>query len=41
MEQSIRDARRHWRRNGERLDSFYWDTFGVLPEELSLVKDGS
>ena len=39
MEQSIRDARRHWRRNGERPDSFYWDTFGVLPEELSLVKD--
>ena len=41
MEQSIRDAQRHWRRNGERPDSFYWDTFGVLPEELSLVKDCS
>ena len=39
MEQSIRDARRHRRKNGVRPDSFYWDTFGVLPEELSLIKD--
>ena len=40
MEQSIRDARRHYRKNGARPDTFYWDTFGVLPEELPLVKDG-
>ena len=41
MEQSIRNARRFWRRNrgpNEGLtDSFYWDTFGVMPEEMSLV----
>jgi hypothetical protein len=41
MEQAIRDARRHWRKNGERPDHFCWDTFGVLPEELSLVKGSS
>jgi alanyl-tRNA synthetase len=42
MEQSIRDARRFWRRNGDKdgtlPDSFYWDTFGVMPEEMILVR---
>lgn len=42
MEQSIRDARRFWRRNqdkdGTLPDSFYWDTFGIMPEEMSLVR---
>lgn len=38
MEQSLREGRRHWRKNGERPDGFYWDTFGVLPEELPLMK---
>ena len=42
MEQSIRDAQKYWRRNCERdreiPDSFYWDTFGILPEEMILVR---
>jgi hypothetical protein len=42
MEQSIRDAQKYWRRNrdqdGETPDSFYWDTFGILPEEMILVR---
>jgi hypothetical protein len=42
MEQSIRDAQKHWRRhrdkNGEIPDNFYWDTFGILPEEMILVR---
>jgi alanyl-tRNA synthetase len=42
MEQSIRDARRFWRRNqdkdGTLPDSFYWDTFGIMPEEMTLVR---
>lgn len=42
VEQSIRNAQRYWRRNQEKSDtipdSFYWDTFGVLPEEMSLVR---
>jgi len=41
MEKSLRDGRRHWRRNGKRPDVFYWDTFGVLPEELPLMKESS
>jgi alanyl-tRNA synthetase len=42
MDQSIRDGRKHWRRNREKQgtipDCFYWDTFGILPEEMHLVK---
>ena len=38
MEQSIRDGRRYWKRHGDKPDVFWWDTFGVLPEELSLIK---
>jgi len=42
MEKSIRDGRKHWRRNrgkvGALPDNFYWETFGVLPEELNLLK---
>jgi hypothetical protein len=45
MEQSIRDARRFWRRNGDKdgtlPDSFYWDTFGVMPEEMIRVRRSS
>ena len=40
MEQSIGDARRFWRRNREKGDAlpgnFYWDTFGLMPEEMIL-----
>jgi len=38
MEQSLRDGRRHYRRNRSLPDSFYWDTFGILPEEMVLIK---
>jgi len=42
MENSIRDGRRYWRKHRKKdssiPDSFYWDTFGVLPEEMLLVK---
>lgn len=42
MEKSIRDAQRFWRRNKDKAgtlsDSFYWDTFGVMPEEMFLVR---
>ena len=41
MEQSILNGRRYWRKNGERPDVFWWDTFGVLPEELPLMKKSS
>lgn len=42
MEQSIRDARRFWRKNQDKdepvPDSFYWDTFGIMPDEMILVR---
>jgi hypothetical protein len=42
MEKSLRDGQRYWRRhkdkNGTLPDLFWWDTFGVLPEELILLK---
>jgi alanyl-tRNA synthetase len=42
MEQSLRDGRKYWRRHrnkeGSIPDLFYWETFGVMPEELPLLK---
>jgi len=38
MEQSIRDGRRYWKRHGDKPDVFWWDTFGIMPEELPLIK---
>jgi alanyl-tRNA synthetase len=42
MEQSIRDAQKFWRRNRKKRstipDSFYWDTFGIMPEEMIFVR---
>jgi alanyl-tRNA synthetase len=38
MEQSLQNGRRHYRRNRTLPDSFYWDTFGILPEEMVLIK---
>lgn len=42
MEQSFRDARRFWRKNRDKdgllPDNFYWDTFGIMPEEMILVR---
>jgi alanyl-tRNA synthetase len=37
MEKSIRDGRKHKRRNPDKPDSFYWETYGVLPEEMGLL----
>lgn len=37
-EQSIRKGRRVWRKFGDRSESFWWETFGVLPEELHLLE---
>jgi alanyl-tRNA synthetase len=42
MDKSIRDGRKHFRRNQRKVgtlpDNFYWETFGVLPEEMELLK---
>jgi alanyl-tRNA synthetase len=38
MDKSLRDGRRYFRNNGDRPPEFWWDTFGVLPDELSLIK---
>ena len=38
MEKSIREGRRYFKRNGDKPSEFWWDTFGILPEELPLIK---
>ena len=38
MDSSLRDGRKHYRRNRTLPDSFYWDTFGIMPEEMILIK---
>ena len=39
---AIHSRRAFWRRNGDKdgtlPDSFYWDTFGIMPEEMILVR---
>lgn len=37
-ERSIRKGRRVWKKFQDRPDSFWWDTFGILPEELYLIQ---
>jgi hypothetical protein len=37
LEKSLREGKRHWRRNRERPPEFWWGTFGILPEELHLL----
>jgi alanyl-tRNA synthetase len=40
-EKSIREGQKFWRRNVRNRpisDSFYWETFGILPEEMDLLK---
>jgi alanyl-tRNA synthetase len=37
VERSIRDGRRHKRRNPGTTPQFYWETYGVLPEEMELL----
>jgi len=38
MDKSIREGRRYFRNNGDKPPEFWWDTFGLLPEELVLLK---
>jgi alanyl-tRNA synthetase len=33
----LRGGRRAWRRNQDRPPSWWWETFGILPEEISLL----
>jgi alanyl-tRNA synthetase len=36
LERGIRRAKKHWRRHQDKLPEWWWDTFGVLPEDLEL-----
>jgi hypothetical protein len=38
MDTSIREGRRYFKRNGDKPDVFWWDTFGILPEEVYLLR---
>jgi hypothetical protein len=33
----LREGRRSWRRNRDRPASWWWETFGILPEEIPLL----
>jgi hypothetical protein len=33
----LREGRRAWRRNRDRPPSWWWETFGILPEEIPLL----
>lgn len=37
-DRSIREGRRVWRKFKDRPSSFWWQTFGILPEELHLIE---
>ncbi|MEQ8784790.1 MAG: alanine--tRNA ligase-related protein [Pirellulaceae bacterium] len=37
-EKSIQRGRRMWRRHGDKPVSFWWETFGILPEEIELLQ---
>lgn len=41
MEKSLRDGQRYWRNNGDQSERFWWDTFGILPDEVHLLNEGS
>ena len=36
-ERNLRRARRLWRRHQDKPVSFWWETFGILPEELDMI----
>jgi alanyl-tRNA synthetase len=38
IEKSLREGRRYFKRNPDKPEIFWWDTFGILPEELALLK---
>jgi alanyl-tRNA synthetase len=37
-EKSLRQGRRLWRRHSEKPVKFWWETFGILPEEVELLR---
>jgi alanyl-tRNA synthetase len=37
MEKSLRSGRQYFRRNPDKTPEFWWDTFGILPEEMHLL----
>ncbi len=36
-EQSLRSGRRHWRKHQHKPPTFWWETFGILPDEIELL----
>jgi len=36
-EQSLRKGRRFWKKHRDKPVSFWWETFGILPDELELI----
>jgi hypothetical protein len=40
LERRLREGRRAWRRNRHRPPSWWWETFGILPEEMPLLSPG-
>ena len=40
LERRLREGRRAWRWNRDRPPSWWWETFGILPEELPLLPPG-
>lgn len=38
-QKSIRRARKHWHKNRNNPPRFWWETFGVLPEEIELLEN--
>ena len=36
-ERSLKQGRRSWRKNRDRPPEFWWETFGILPEEIELL----
>jgi alanyl-tRNA synthetase len=37
-ERSLRQGRRMWRRYSQRPAEFWWETFGILPEEVDMLR---
>ncbi len=37
-EKNLRTGRRHWKKHNNKPISFWWETFGILPEEFELLK---
>lgn len=39
MNKCIQNARKAWRRNAHRPASWWWETYGVFPDDLPLIQD--